>query len=290
MNKKRFWKIYIEITNVCNLRCRFCPEIKREKEFITIAKFEKIVKQIKDYTDLIALHVKGEPLLHPKLKEILLICEQNKIAVNITTNATLLSKNLNTIIKSKAVRQLNLSIHSVYENSNISLPNYMDEILKSIRVIKEKTDIYVSYRLWNIESLLKNQKNKEIFDILKDEYKIENLLELAKKDKFVQLDNKIYLNQDFEFVWPNINGKIISETGTCYGARNQIAILVNGDVVPCCLDQEGDILLGNIFEKNIEEILNNDRTRKIIKGFEENKLLESLCQKCGFRDRKIVVE
>ena len=85
MDKKRFKKVYIEITNVCNLKCSFCLEGRRKKEFIDIDRFEHIIKEIKNYTNLITLHVKGEPLLHPKLEQILEICKKNNIFVNITT-------------------------------------------------------------------------------------------------------------------------------------------------------------------------------------------------------------
>ena len=124
MEKKRFKKIYIEITNSCNLKCSFCPEGKRIKEFISVENFEIIINQIKPYTNLIALHVKGEPLLHPKLKEILDICEKENILVNITTNATLLEKNKDILISSKAVRQLNLSLHSITKNENTDTYNF----------------------------------------------------------------------------------------------------------------------------------------------------------------------
>ena len=119
MEKKRFKKVYIEITNICNLKCSFCPEGKRKKEFIEESKFEHIIKQIKEYTNLITLHVKGEPLLHPNLRELLKICEDNNILVNITTNATLLEKKIDVLIESKAIRQINLSLHSITKNENI---------------------------------------------------------------------------------------------------------------------------------------------------------------------------
>ena len=63
-----FKKIYIEITNVCNLNCKFCPPTKRAKEFMALDQFEIIIKQIHNETNLVALHVKGEPLLHPPIR------------------------------------------------------------------------------------------------------------------------------------------------------------------------------------------------------------------------------
>lgn len=286
MEKKRFKKIYVEITNFCNLKCSFCPETKRAKEFISIEKFEDIIKQIKEYTNLIALHVKGEPLLHPNLKDILEVCKENNVLVNITTNASLLEKNLDLIIKSGAVRQINLSLHSITKNENTSLFNfetYINSVLKASKEILEKTNIIISYRLWNLENIEENSENYHILNSLEREFKVENLKEIAKKEIFVKLSENAFLNQDLEFIWPSLDGEFISDVGTCHGLRNQVAILVNGDVVPCCLDGEGCIVLGNVFEENFEDIINSEYSKEFVKAFEENRVIHNLCKRCGFR-------
>lgn len=288
MDKKRFKKIYVEITNSCNLKCSFCPETKREKRFMTIDSFEHIINEVKEYTNLVALHVKGEPLLHPKLKEILRVCKENNILVNITTNATLLEKNKDIIIESGAVRQLNLSLHSITKNENTdayNFENYIDSVLKVSKEILEKTNIIISYRLWNLENIEENSENYHILNSLGSAFSVENLEDIAKKEKFVKLSENAFLNQDLEFVWPSLENEIISEVGTCWGLRNQVAILSNGDVVPCCLDGDGCIKLGNIFEESFSKILNSEYSKEFIKAFEENRVIHNLCKRCGFRNK-----
>lgn len=288
MEKKRFKKIYVEITNSCNLKCSFCPENKREKLFMRLNEFENIIKQIKDYTNLIALHVKGEPLLHPDLEKILKICEENDILVNITTNATLLEKNVDMLIASKAVRQLNLSLHSINKNENTDIYNfeqYIQSVFNATRKILKESKIIISYRLWNLENIEENGENYRILKELENEFKINDLVNVAKKESFVKLAENAFLNQDLEFVWPSMDSNVISECGTCWGLRNQVAILVNGDVVPCCLDENGEINLGNIYKSTFEEILDNNLAKKLIKGFEENKIIHNLCKRCGFRSK-----
>ena len=288
MEKKRLKKIYIEITNSCNLKCSFCPEVKRTKEFMSVEKFEYIIDEVKEYTNLVALHVKGEPLLHPKLKEILRVCKKNNILVNITTNATLLEKNIETIIESDAVRQLNLSLHSITKNENTDVynfENYINSVLNSSKEILNKTNIIISYRLWNLENIEENSENHHILNLLGSVFSVENLSEIAKKEKFVKLQENVFLNQDLEFVWPSMNNNIISEEGTCWGLRNQVAVLVNGDVVPCCLDGEGCIKLGNIFEESLESILHSKYSKEFVKAFEENRIIHNLCKRCGFRKK-----
>lgn len=278
--KKRFSKIYIEITNICNLKCKFCLETNRKKEFMEIDSFEKIANKICKYTDLILLHVKGEPLLHKKLDEILNIAFKYNLKVNITTNTLLLENNFETLINSKALRQINLSIHDLEQNN---IDDNFEDVVKISKKIKEKNSkLIISYRLWNMNNLGENDKNRKFLKILEDEYSIENLYEKCVHENFVKLDDNVFLNQDIEFKWPNIGGKILREKGKCYGLKNQIAILVNGDVVPCCLDTNGDIVLGNILRENLEDILNSKRAKDIISGFNENRLVENLCKRCDF--------
>lgn len=283
--KKRFQKIYIEITNRCNLNCEFCPKTIRKHEDMTLEKFEYIVKQIKELTDLIYLHVKGEPLLHKQLEEILGICDKYNIKVNLTTNGTLIKNSIQVLKNAKALRQINISVHSASQNKkdDKEIEKYMNDIFECVDELKQNT--IISYRLWNMSDIKENEHNKYILDILGIRYKQHKLYNKAKENDFVKLDDNIYLNQDRQFKWPNINDEEISCNGTCLGLKNQIAILVNGDIVPCCLDENANILLGNIFENTLEEILNTDKTKRIVEGFNNNKLEEKLCRTCGFRKR-----
>lgn len=280
---KRFSKVYVEITNICNLRCSFCLPGKREPKTMSLSEFEHVAKEVILVTDLITLHIKGEPLMHPELDGILKVCESVGLKVNITTNGILLLKNVE-ILKNSCVRQLNISLHSMGENvgSNLSVKEYMENIFTAVRILKSIGGPYISYRLWNLQSLTENEENYEIIKLLEKEYDISDLINLSKLNSFVELGDKIFLNQDLEFKWPSMEDEVVSSIGKCYGLRNQIGILANGDVVPCCLDQNGDIKLGNIFKERLEEILNSEYSKSIIKGFENNKLIPELCRRCTF--------
>lgn len=259
-----------------------------QRSFLKLENFEYIVNQIKDYTNLIALHVKGEPLMHPNLNQILKICKELGLKVNITTNATLLNHRLEVLLNSPAIRQINMSLHSINKNENnetYNLQKYMEDVLNASDELIKNTNIIISYRLWNLEDIQQNDENYEILKILGKHFNKPNLVEIAKQNKFAELDKNTFLNQDIEFTWPSLENDIISETGKCWGLRNQIAILVNGDVVPCCLDQNGDIKLGNIFTDDFNQIINSDFSKSIVKGFENGKLIHNLCKRCGFREK-----
>ena len=254
---KKFKKIYIEITNICNLNCPFCSKDNRKKQEMSLDDFEHILKQINDYTDYLYLHIKGEPLIHSKIEDILNLCFKYNKQVNITTNGTLLSKKYKLLDK---IRQINISLHSLSEDKLL-------DVLKCGDYLSSK-GVQIVYRFWTNDDLLK--KVLQYYDY-KDE--ITNNFKLK---------NNIYLNRDKEFTWPSLNNKFISNRGTCYGLKTHLGILVDGTVVPCCLDT-GIINLGTVLEEEFVDILNKKRTKNIITNFNNNKLVEELCQKCDFR-------
>lgn len=260
----RFKTIYLEITNICNLSCSFCKKENRPPKMMSVDEFEEIIQKIKPYTKEIYLHVKGEPLLHKDLEALLKISNDNKIKVNITTNGTLLKEKLALIIKSPAIRQINISLHA-----NLSNEQYLADIFESAEVILKQTNIYLNYRLWNMQS------DTKIVSKINNYYNVDiRTSNIIKHNLFIEMEHV--------FDWPTLTGDYYCEQGKCYGLINQIAILVNGDITPCCLDSESVIKLGNIFIDNLEEVLNSERALKIIKGFKMNKKEEELCKHCNF--------
>lgn len=258
-------KIYIEITNICNLNCAFCPKNERDKQWMSIEQFEIVLNKIKDYTNYINLHVMGEPLVHPNLDLILEKANEQGFLVNLTTNGRLLNKQFNIINQAKSIRQINVSLHS------------FDTIEEQIRIIelidKFDKDKYISLRLWT------NKHNNMIINYLENQYKVKVI-----KDG-IKLGDNIYLNKDIEFKWPDINNEIISDKGTCYGLRDHIGILVDGSVVPCCLDYNGYNKLGNIFKEELVDILAKEKAVSMKKGFENGKLINEMCKRCGYVSR-----
>lgn len=276
-----FKKIYIEITNICNLKCEFCPETKRTKQYMEVEEFEKIIKKIYKYTKLVCLHVKGEPLLHRQLEQILEILEKYNLKVNITTNGTLIKNNIEILKKSKALRQINFSIHSIKENKFIN-KQYLQDIFEC----SEKLDnTIISYRLWNLKNIRENDINSSIIEEIEKYYNIPNLKQQLIENEFLEIKKNMFINQDIEFIWPNSNQNIIIEKGRCLALKDQIAILVDGTVVPCCLDNNGDIPLGNIFQETLEQILEKTKTVTIKKNFENGVITCELCKRCGFLKR-----
>lgn len=286
---KKFKKVYIEITNVCNLKCSFCPDSGREREFMDIEEFTHIIQQVKPFCEYIYLHIMGEPLLNPKLESFLKICYDNLIKVNITTNGTLLNRCGELLLDSKALRKVSISLHSFEANEgNELLDNYINNTVSFIKKAVEK-GIICELRLWNMDSdQLKgiNDLNDEIIKKLEESFHPDFNLWLAVKNQAnVKLQDRLFISRAEIFEWPDINRDITEEKVFCYGLRDQFGILVDGTVVPCCLDSEGNIPLGNIFKEPLSDILYSERAGLIYEGFSGRKAVEELCKKCGYAKR-----
>lgn len=287
---KKYKRIYIEITNICNLNCHFCPKTKRKYKFMNIKEFEKILYEIKPYTDYIFFHLMGEPLLNDNIGDFLELSYKRGFKVNLTTNGTLINNRKNILLKSKALRQINFSLHSFEANDNeIDFYEYVNNIISFVKEAKSNTNIISALRLWNFNSSIlkgENNLNEDIINIIKDEFSYNgDLLEKLNKNNSVKISDRIYINGAEKFSWPNINIQEISDRGFCYGIRSHVGILVDGTVVPCCLDSEGNIPLGNIFEKDFESIINGDRAKNMFNGFSKRKKVEKLCRTCGYSTR-----
>ncbi|MGK0466690.1 radical SAM/SPASM domain-containing protein [Clostridium sp.] len=288
---KKFKKFYIEITNVCNLSCSFCPKTLRCPEFMSIETFRKILDQIKPHTDYIYFHVKGEPFLHPKLDDFLDLSYEKGFKVNITTNGTLINKVHDKIMLKPSLRQINFSLHSFDGNECVSDKNeYVNNIISFVKEAINTTDTLFSLRLWNLDvnnsTNHKNVKNKDLLSVIEHAFKLSyKIEEEIHPGRGIKICNKVYLNQDHEFKWPDLKVEEDNNPSFCYGLRNQVAILVDGTVVPCCLDGEGIINLGNIHNANFSDIVNSKRANDIYNGFSKREAVEELCRKCGYRKK-----
>lgn len=276
--KKRFKKIYIEITNRCNLNCSFCGKNKRDFRDMSLLEFELVINKIKKYTDYIYLHVKGEPLLYSNLDSLLSICDNTNIKVNITTNGVFLKEKLSVLINHFCIRQINISLHS--ENNK---KNYFLDVFSSGKILSTK--MFISYRIWDLKDYKLNKKSTEIVDKIIEFYNLSPVIvDKLYNDKNIKIASNTFVNKENIFTWPDIDNDILVD-GFCYGLKTHIAILSNGDIVPCCLDANGEIKLGNIFEDTLDVVLNGDTYKSLLKSFEDNKSLHPLCKSCNFKKR-----
>ncbi|SHO44651.1 radical SAM/SPASM domain-containing protein [Anaerocolumna xylanovorans] len=296
---KKFKKIYIEITNICNLACAFCPSATREKAYMSEEDFTDIIREIKPFTDYVYFHVKGEPLLHPKLGVFLDICHSYGMKVNITTNGTLISRALKELEGKEALRQVNFSLHSFGGEKEDKI-KYLKDILMASKKLRMTTAANISYRFWNMQPedeqgtmTERREINPDVINdtekylrILEREYGVEgSLKDMVPAGRGIKLAERVYISRDYEFTWPSLAEEEDEGDGFCYGLRTHAGILSDGTVIPCCLDGEGVISLGNIKEGSFGDIINSPRAEAIYEGFSNRRAVEELCRKCGYRKK-----
>lgn len=282
--RKKFKKVYVEITNVCNLNCDFCAKTKRKPGHMPLKLFKKVLKEVKPLTDEITLHVMGEPLLHPEFEEIIQSIKEEDIKVNLTTNATLAGK-FKELLVEVPFRRINFSLHGIElienEKKKYEILKDLIDFTKNAQNIRD--DLIIIYRLWNLKR--ENKINREkLLKFIENEFEVKLDRDVKIKTS-KKIKNNAFIHYDESFLWPNINRNVIREKGYCHGLGTHTGVLVDGTIIPCCLDSEGCINLGNINDSSLIEILNTKRAKDMKTGFNERKLTEDLCKRCSFIDR-----
>ena len=267
----RFKKVYIEITNNCNLNCNFCIKNKRNKIFMNRSDYIHVLDEIKPYTNYIYLHLMGEPLLHPNINEFINIAKEQEFNVNITTNGYLIDK----IKDNSNIRQINISLQAYDSKYNISLDQYLNNIFNVINTFK---DTIINYRLW-----VKTKYYNDIINLLEQKY---NKKIIPNHNGNFTLDNNVFISLKNEFKWPKLDreGEEWENNlkGSCRALKDHIGILSNLDVVACCMDSNGDINFGNLNKNHLSEILKCDRFINMKENLEKDIKIEKLCQNCNY--------
>lgn len=246
---------------------------------MSVDEFRFVVDEIRPFTDYIYFHVLGEPLLHPRFQEILACAFSAGLKVNISTNGSLLQKHLK-FLSENPVRQINISLHDAEEN--IPKAKWREFILSILENAKKLAgNSYINFRLWNQTNKESDEFNQLFFNLIQDFFQLSiDFHKIDSKERNITLSHNIYLQLAPRFEWTDA---VVSENKSCYALRDQIAILSDGNVVPCCIDADANLLLGNIFTEKLANILQKEKALKIKQGFEQHKAVEDWCKKCGFR-------
>ena len=279
-------RCYIEITNTCNLNCHFCPKHNRAKRQLTAEEFDLLTSKLKGKACFLYFHLMGEPLLHPLLPQFITLARERGFKTVLTSNGTLLHRAMELL--DTLPHKIQLSVHSHESNAHGRLSDYMDEVMSFSTQAAAKGTCMV-LRLWNQGGM--DQENEEVMSLI-EKYVPKPWKE--RPDGF-RLSDNLYLEFDRKFEWPNFDNKEEGqETGNseeaksnvkgrevfCKALIKQIGVLADGSLVPCCLDHNGDVVLGNLFHQSLEDILSSPRATALIEGFKHHHASEALCRDC----------
>lgn len=281
-------KAYFEITNVCNLSCSFCPGTKRRAGFVSLDDFKRAAEKLRGRVQYLYLHLMGEPTVHPELSEILDAARDMGFKTILTTNGTTLKARRDVLLGEGRLYKVSISLHSFEANDGRApdMGKYLDECFEFARSAAEKGVICV-LRLWNLDGEHtegKNELNSDILDRMRHFFGDE----WTRTRSGMRLSDKVFLEFAEKFDWPDPNVSVTTEADRdffCHGLRDQIGILCDGTVVPCCLDSEGSMPLGNIFESSLEEILSTERVRDFYSAVSARRCPSELCRGCGYAMR-----
>ena len=270
-------RVYVEITNLCNRNCSFCPGTVRPPRMMTAEEFRTVAENLQGTTKYLYYHLMGEPLTHPALGEMISIAGSLGFKSAITTNGTLLPSRGQALIDA-GVYKVNISVHSFEEGAEGDYVNYIQGCLDFADRASRAGSIVV-LRLWN--NGYDEGRNISTIDLIREGFPGDWI----ETPRGTRIREKLYLEHGDRFDWPDLGAADGGNEVFCYGLRDHFGILSDGTVVPCCLDHNGDIPLGNLFAQNVEEILNSPRARAMRDGFSCRKATEELCRKCGYARR-----
>ena len=276
---KKFRKVYLEISNICNLRCHFCPGTLRTPHVMSEEEFTALATKLRPWTDYLYFHLMGEPLCHPLLEQFLRIAGEMGFKVILTTNGTLLPNRQETLLASPGLHKVNISLHAFEANDlAIDFGEYLDGCFSYGQAAAGRK--LTVYRLWNQGGA--DTQNGQILAALEAAFPGPWVTET----RGTRIGDRVYLEYGDKFDWPDLAAPDGGERCFCYGLRDQIGVLCDGTVVPCCLDHEGDIPLGNLLSQELSDILASERARSIYEGFSQGRALDRLCRRCGYAHQK----
>jgi len=285
----KFYRIYIELTNVCGLSCSFCPTKELPSKEMDLAFFEAVIKQAEAYTKEIACHVVGDPLTQSNLHAYLDIIHKYGLKAMLTTSGYFLKKHSYDTLFHPCVKQINISLNAFNKNdTSLTFEQYIKPVLALCEAkLERKEELFINLRVWNLDEMMSERAfNETLFLKLSETFDASLSLEKVYKErpKSIRLASKILVHFDNYFEWPSLKNKNYGH-GSCQGLQSHVAILASGKVVPCCLDCDGIIELGDLHKNTLEEIVTSKRASVMLSGFREGKAVEELCQKCSYKDR-----
>ena len=305
--------VYIEITNVCNLHCSFCPCSKtllnenadskhaESRAFMPSELFEKCIAGAQEINATnVYFHVLGEPTLHPGFVHYVKKLESTPLKLTLTTNGTTIERTGSQILASPAVRQVNFSTHAYAELPRETAERYLQNILDFCQIANvERPDLYINLRLWNVGADEASPWNSYMLNRIRETFNVDVTPgHFCSRHKSFNITGRIYLHEDTRFEWPSLDERRERRgerderdesreivPGTCRALDTHVAILHDGRVVACCLDHSGQITLGDISKQTLPEIINSPEAVYIKEGFAQHELRHPFCQTCSFCKR-----
>jgi MoaA/NifB/PqqE/SkfB family radical SAM enzyme len=241
---------WIDITRLCNLRCIMCPQsrgLRPRPAKMPLDRFQQILDDICENRPLIKLYLSGEPLLHEGLFDMIEYAHGKNCQTAIHTNATLFTEALSERILSSSLTFLSFSFDGctaeVYER--LRPPAKFEQVGANIRRFLDLRRRSGRGPYANVE-IIRMRDTEDFLKSFAEEWKACGVEEVSVVDYMTWLGT----------VPDRRDGKaaIFSGYTPCAAPFQHGCILSDGTVVPCCLDVDGRMPLGNVTEQPFREI------------------------------------
>ncbi len=313
-------RIHLELTNVCNLNCVFCPKsvMTRPAGFIDTGLAKKAITEIAEngLCEKITFHVMGEPTLHPDFFEILDHAALQRLDVGLTTNGTALSGQIGKRLLDYELHQVDVSLQTPDEKSfalrkagALTFRRYHDGIMDFFSEYHRRYPRSIfKFRLMNTAMKANSGESGQI-SVISSTAELRNIVErysriihgllglpfpgsasfesklkslVHYKWNVIEVLPNVFFETYLLSGWGNAFDDDVTplSRGYCFGMRDHFGILLNGDLVLCCIDYDGKTKIGNIGESSIREILSSDRLAEIMDGFKGFRLVHPHCRHC----------
>lgn len=288
---------HIEVTNVCNFKCEFCTSVdnpefdKKRKGFMDFDLFCKIVDDLNMFEDKLKqmyFHNLGEPLLHPRIADMIAYAKKKKVADKLIlfTNASRLTPKLSRAICDAGIDYIQLSIEHVnsagYERIVRTKVDY-DRLLANVGYLcaYKNKNCFVSAKILDC-GLTEEDKRKfyEDFGKIADECHEEALVQALPE---AMRDTTLGLGKT-----TTTDGNIIEHKEVCTPPFYLLSVYFDGLVSPCTCDWSRGIYLGDANKESLKEIWDGEKRKSFLKmQLRKERNLLPACGKCVAADNHI---
>ena len=287
--------IYIEPTNICNLQCSFCfhanNAMRRKKGTMTFKTFKRLVDDVKSFKPNLVLHHSGESFVHKELFDFIRYAKKAGLRVSLTTNGTLVDKNDFEILDT-GIDGINISLAGVDKEdyANVRPGTEFDTLMENITALaknKLKRNLATKLTINVVETKFNRPKIPLFKKRIESINGIDGVIVRRLMDWGGTLDiSKLHITPFWRSwaMYANKYFKLATKGTLCEAINDGGAILWNGTVVPCCIDFNGTMTLGNINEQKFLDIWNGEKSNQIRKMLRsvENTKKHPTCGPCRF--------
>ena len=263
MRVKPLTSLIIEPTNTCNLRCSFCfvtEGMSREEGFMDFALFKKVIDDTPELEHL-CMHNWGEPLLHKEIFEMFDYAHESGIKhIVMNTNGTLLTNNMIDKIIRSPLNIIRFSIDGSAETFKRVRGVELEKIEQNILKLKKEKDARRPDLSMGVVFTVENETQEDV-----DEYieHWETIVDHVRtQPKLIQSPRKEPCPEPF---------------GKDYG---KLVVLWDGTVIPCCVDYNASLKLGNAYKERVRDLWYNSEI-KALRNQHEKGNYPKVCMNCN---------